>query len=511
MCFSKRIRFDFLRYCLAAIPLFICSRPCAAMTANFDTAWTFTYDGGVDSRNDPIFDVFKQAIILPSGDLICVGSTDDSSGIANVLIEKLSQKGKLLLKKQFSFRGNCKGASIIQSINGEFFVGGVRFGSPLLLRLDSQLNLKSNYWYYDSIADRSKLLQGATLQSLVQTTDGRIIAVGGDAFPYGSGSTLNNYAVWMEFDSLGAPINRVREWSDSPGFEIAGWSLLETASGGFLMGGNQATGIITNVGDRAGLFKYSFSLKGVGTEMNQVSRVRKLRNGKLIVVGQAYEEDCWTKYQRLSYDAWWSFISEAGSNDSWNTAGLSGSDDALFDATQLTDNRIAFLGLKGTVPDSGLWVFVTDSTAKTIQWEKQFDLPAIAGGVTRNNLDPYTIAATPDSGFIVVGKENTTKQGENAFAIKFVPKPMPVSNLPSRENMKQIHPFNSGSLSFEIWRTGKVVFREYDLHGRLIQVQEKAVGKPGTVSFRLTGSTGKNQLMLWELTAPNEHLIGDLP
>ncbi len=256
--------------------------------------------------------------------------------------------------------------------------------------MDSQFNIKSAFWYYDSINGRSKLLHGATLQSLVQTKDGRIIAVGGDEFPYGSGSTLNNYAAWMEFDSLEALNGLVRQWDEAVGFEIAGWSLLETSSGGFLMGGNRATGSFDKSGTMSSLYKYSFSLKGVGTETNQVSRVRKLRNGKLIVVGQAYEEDCWTKYQRLSYDAWWSFISETGSNDSWNTAGLSGSDDVLFDATQLADNRIAFLGLKGTVPDSGLWVFVTDSTAKTIQWEKQFDLPGIGGGVTRNNLDPYT-------------------------------------------------------------------------------------------------------------------------
>lgn len=480
----------------------------SANTANFDTAWTFVYDGGMKPDSTPIWDSFKQAVILSNGDAVCAGYTTDSIGVANVLIERISAQGELIQKKQYACARNCEGGAIHQSKSGEYFVGGVRFGSPLLLRLDSQLNLKSSFWYYDSINNRSNLLHIANLQSLVQTTDGRVIAVGGDDFPYGIGSALNNYAVWMEFDSSGSLSGLVRQWDDAVGFEMAGWSLLETSSGGLLMGGNRATTIFEKSGTISNQYKYTFSLKGVGTVTNKVSRVRKLPNGKLLAFGQAYEEDCWTKYQRLSYDGWWSFISETGSNDSWNTAGLSGSDDALFDATQLTDNRIAFLGLKGTVPDSGLWVFVTDSTAKTVLWERQLNLPGMDGSFTRNNLDPYSMAATPDSGFIVVGRENSRTQGKNAFAIKFVPKPMPVSNLSNRKTIKDMHRFNSRSLTFDISRKGIVVFREYDLRGQLIQVQQVTVAKPGTVEFRLASSKRKNRLTLWELDAPNERLIG---
>ncbi len=101
MRFSMRIKFDFIRFCLAAIPLFICSRPFAAMTANFDTAWTFTYDGGLTTSGTPIPDRFQDIKILPNGDAICVGETSDTLVRAGLII-KLTPNGKIQ-KKGSSF------------------------------------------------------------------------------------------------------------------------------------------------------------------------------------------------------------------------------------------------------------------------------------------------------------------------------------------------------------------------------------------------------------------------
>lgn len=76
----------------------------------------------------------------------------------------------------------------------------------------------------------------------------------------------------------------------------------------------------------------------------------------------------------------------------------------MYGFTQLKDGKLAFMGLKASISDSGLWVFVTDSTGKDLLWEKQYNLPGTdLGGNKLNNILPYSICATPDGGFTVVG------------------------------------------------------------------------------------------------------------
>lgn len=103
---------------------------------------------------------------------------------------------------------------------------------------------------------------------------------------------------------------------------------------------------------------------------NDVYKAKMLRNGSLMVVGGTYEGDCWQRYKTLYRDAWWSPISYShGGNESWDTAGVQGGNDRLYDFAQLLDGRIAFMGRKATPADSGLWIIVTDSTGKEILWQ----------------------------------------------------------------------------------------------------------------------------------------------
>lgn len=169
--------------------------------------------------------------------------------------------------------------------------------------------------------------------------------------------------------------------------------------------------------------KYTMMLDGVGSMVNNIMRAKMLRDGSLMVAGQAYEGNCWTRYQRLYFDAWWSPISYAyGTNETWDTAGTQGRSDVIYDFTQLIDGKLVFVGIKATPVDSGLWVFVTDSTGKQILWEKQYNLPGRdAGGYELKTLLPLSVCATKDSGFTVVGDNNTYGNNHNAFAMHFVP------------------------------------------------------------------------------------------
>ena len=172
---------------------------------------------------------------------------------------------------------------------------------------------------------------------------------------------------------------------------------------------------------------YTFSLAGVGTVKNNISRAKVLRDNTLIVAGQAYEGNCWTKYKTLYYDAWWSPVNYgSGLNTNWDTAGREGGSDGLYDFTQLNNGNLVFVGNKdNTSSDSGgIWTFVTDSTGKHLYWEKQtkvFYKKDDGRAVT-----PYSVCATPDGGFTVVGVDQCVDSlgGKNAFAAHFISKPI---------------------------------------------------------------------------------------
>jgi hypothetical protein len=492
---------------IAATISLLVSYAFCANTANFDTAWTFVYDGGKTTAGKLLQDKFSDVAILPNGDVLCVGEAQDSASFMSVFAVTLSPTGKESRKRWFKFSHETAANSLLRTKKGNYVIGGVRYSSPLLLIIDTALNLKTSAWYYDSTNKRDFLSRPATINSMIEADDGRIIATGGDAFP--EGINPNNYAAYLEFDSNGVEV-RMNEFVNTTGYEIAGWSIAPSPTGGgVLLGGRQSLFKIDSTSNLAYKRQYSFSLPGVGIEINNVSRIHRLRSGPLMVVGQSYEEDCWTRYNRLSYDAWWTPLSGSGTADARYTAGVSGQNDYLFDFTQLVDGRIAFVGGKGTVADSGLWVFVTDSTGKTLQWEKQYNLPGLVNGTTRSNLLPLSIAATPDSGFIVVGMEGSFNLNANAFAFKFVPKPLPVSNRLIKGSAARAKFSNNGwTFSFETRRAADVDLLLYTVRGKSAGRYSRHVPEAGRGEIQVNSGELKKGLYFWELRVDGQSSKG---
>ncbi len=93
-----------------------------------------------------------------------------------------------------------------------------------------------------------------------------------------------------------------------------------------------------------------------------------LRDQSLMVCGQAFEGNCWTKFKKLYYDAWWSPIAyQYGTNAAWDIAGQQGEDDKIYNFTQLKNGNLVFVGKRGF--GLGMWSFVTDSTGKNVLCE----------------------------------------------------------------------------------------------------------------------------------------------
>jgi hypothetical protein len=256
--------------------------------------------------------------------------------------------------------------------------------------------------------------------SLRETSRGTIVCAAGDEYPDNGGSALNNYMAYLELDSNGQML-RHGEWNNTFTEPIGGFSILEVGTLNYMFAGNQSVYYTDTGTTNIWQHRYTFSLTGVGSVVNQVNRVKMLRDGRIIVAGMAYEGNCWTDYGRLYYDAWWSPISATtGINTAWDTAGAQGGSDGLYDFTQLVNGNIVFTGTKATTADSGMWVFVTDSTGANLLWEKQFNIGYRSNAGT--NLRPLAVCATPDTGFTVVGEHNCPDSlgGVNAFAVHFV-------------------------------------------------------------------------------------------
>jgi hypothetical protein len=408
------------------------STPGKDTLVNYDTAWTFVYDGGKSKTGLTMYDILYDVKPLTNGVCVCVGlSGDVSSDQVQFFLIKIDASGKIVQKKLLGSEYDQYAHSIAIARNGDFLIGGARYGQPYVMRTDSLGNLKWARWYYDSTNQNSRLQGKGTINSIKETSKGVIICAAGDPYPYNDGDPLNNYAAFLVYDSLGTLVNW-NEWDRITGYTIGGYEIEETATGYYLLSGNQAVFNLDSNGTAIWKKAYTFSLDGVGTVTNNVYKAKMLRDKSLMVMGQAYEGNCWTRFNALSWDAWWSPISYTyGANSAWDTAGYQGGDDILYNFTQLKNGNLVFIGKKS--PKIGIWMFVTDSTGKKILWEKnRIRRPYLADTSAGDASTAFSVCATDDGGFTIVGDMSLSNAlgAHNGFIAHFIPKP--VSAVTSR-------------------------------------------------------------------------------
>jgi len=172
---------------------------------------------------------------------------------------------------------------------------------------------------------------------------------------------MQNYVGFIEFDTLGKDVD-FGESNEPVGNKAGGFYIEQVAPRTFLLSGNQTVYCMDSASNVLFKRSYTFSLSGVGIVTNNIMRVKMLRDGSLMALGQAYEEDCWDNWQRYYWDIWYSPISyPSGTNSRWLTAGVKRSNDIGYDFTQLVNGNLVFVGNRGDFNPSAVWVLVTDS------------------------------------------------------------------------------------------------------------------------------------------------------
>lgn len=402
----------------------LCCASISFAAVNYDTAWTFVYDGGRATANKAIIDDFRDVKSLPDGSTVYVGTTADSNSFYGIHLLKLDKNGKVLFNKKLNgtSKSSFDGNALCIAKNGDFIIGGMRYADPWLGRTDSQGNVKWSTWFYDSIKKQS-FVSGSHINCVKETRHGTIICAVGEQYPP-SGSTMENYVGYIEFDTTGKVVY-FGENNNPTGNKVGGFYIEQVGPRTFMFSGNQAMSCMDSAHYEVCNRSYTFSLSGVGTVTNNIMRMKMLRDGSLMALGQAYEEDCWDNWKRYYWDVWYSPISyPGGTNSRWLTAGVRGADDIAYDFTQLVNGNLVFVGKGGSTTSGGVWAFVTDSTGNEILWDKNFPIP-YKTAYPRAPV-PLSVCATPDSGFTVAGEYATHDSigGMNAFAAHFVPSPV---------------------------------------------------------------------------------------
>jgi len=125
---------------------------------NYDTAWTYVYDGGKYKDGvTTIQDAFYDVKCLTNGVSVCVGASGDTSAAHLLILTKLDANGKVAQKKLYSTSkllrtqyNNQLAHSLCIAKNGDFIIGGERYGNPWIMRTDTLGNIKWSKWFYDS-------------------------------------------------------------------------------------------------------------------------------------------------------------------------------------------------------------------------------------------------------------------------------------------------------------------------------------------------------------------------
>jgi len=128
---------------------------------NYDTAWTFVYDGGKKTDGTPVTDIFYDVKVISDGTSILAGASGDTIHSTQSLLVELDKKGKVLQNKLYitnntthSYYNEQSARSIVVAKNGDFIIGGERWGAPYVMRLDPLGNIKWATWYYLTYAPK---------------------------------------------------------------------------------------------------------------------------------------------------------------------------------------------------------------------------------------------------------------------------------------------------------------------------------------------------------------------
>jgi len=466
---------------------------------NYDTAWTYAYDAGKKTDTTDLVALLYDAKVLSNGTSVCVGFASDSTGEKKSLILQLDFQGKLVRKQLLgtkslthSYYDGQSAHCIAVAKNGDFLIGGERYIAPLVMRLDSLGNIKGTSWYYDStkgvLGDRLK--GSGIINSIKETTNGKIICVAGD--DYNNLTTApSNYAAYIAFDST-VTLQRTHEWPSVAGYKIGGRDIEDIGNNTYLMSGNEAVvGMDTNTTE-LWKAKYTYNVDNVGSQIAKVNGAKALRDGRLMVIGQEYEPDSYVRWGNFYYDAWWAEIAFAyGSITTSDTTGYKGANDNFVDFVQLADDKLAFVGSRGGHNGySPVWVVVTDVLGKKKLFSKDF---FIQDSLVSPTQYPLSIAASPDNGFTIVGYLNKNS-GRHAFAAHFVPKAISaVTNITAgrragswlQARVSKTRLMVSIPAGFqETWETNEVSI--FDMLGKRIAFQAMEARRNSAVSFDIS-------------------------
>jgi hypothetical protein len=363
--------------------------------------------------------------------------TENCIGLFDYWIVKIDSVGNIQWQNTIGGNGFDYLESIAQSADGGYILGGRSISTISGDKTENCMN--EDYWIVKTdslgVIQWQNTIGGSEkdwLQSIVQTFDGGYI-LGGSSSSNISGDKTENSNGFVDYwivktDSLGNI-----QWDNSIGGDASEelTSIVQTADGGYILGGWSTSGISgdkTEIGggytdywivktDSLGIIQWQNTIASDGPD--ELESIAQTFDGGYIMGGYSWSNISGDKTESSQgYDDYWIVKTDNLGIIQWqNTIGGSGVD-ALFSIAQTTDSGYILGGVsisnisgdksENNNGDTDYWIIKTDSIGN-IQWQNTI------GGNGSDYL--YTITQTSSGEYILAGNSesnNSSDKTENS-------------------------------------------------------------------------------------------------
>ena len=330
--------------------------------ASNDIQWSKTYGGSGNEKAYKVIQTNDNGFALIGYTNSNDGDVSSNMGLNDVWLVKLDASGTISWEKSFGFSGNDKGFSIIQTIDGGYFINGIidvtasngegnnkpqqghAGGDYWGIRLDANGNKVWRNYFGGSFTDTS--------YDCIETDDAGFILIGSsDSNDVDISGNKGSYDFWIvKIDMNGSFV-----WEKTyGGSEIdEARSIVKTSDGNYIIVGDSrsSNGDISSPKGAADMWLIKISPSGDllweksygGSNFDVARNIKTTLNNGFIIVGNSRSQDIDLDMNQGQNDIWIVKINDSGDLEWQKSIGGSNVDSA-YSAVELNDDSIVVVG-----------------------------------------------------------------------------------------------------------------------------------------------------------------------
>jgi hypothetical protein len=332
--------------------------------------WQKTYGGSSDDRGQSIITTSDGGFLITGFSRSNDGDVTNNSGFHDFWALKLSSGGDMIWEKSFGFSGNDRSHSVIETIDGGFFITGFLdvsasdgagndngeaeqkmtifekhgVGEFWGVKINRFGQTEWRRYFGGSNNDRA--------YDVIETSDGSLIMVGNsESNDFDITNPQGSYDFWAVKIDLQGNLLWQKNFGGSS-IDIA-YSVVGSSDGNFIIAGDtrSSDGDVTNFKGNTDYWAVKFDNLGNkiwqytygGSDFESARDIIQLQNGNYLVCGSSKSQDMDVAGNFGQNDVWTITIDEAGNLINENNFGGSGLDFSQ-SAVQLQNGKVVVVG-----------------------------------------------------------------------------------------------------------------------------------------------------------------------